>query len=223
MRPLRKIILYVTVLALLIVIFSIPVETRQGVNFVVTVRKIPLYVKLCGFLYRGYQYKELSRQITTGIESDVDKVMAIYNWTVKNIKRPPKGFTIVDDHIWNIIVRGYGTPDQVADVFTTLASYAGYEAYWEKLQSDKASESLILSFVKINSTWYIFDVYNRRSFISGLARKLSTPYGPTYDDYLKSSDSSKSNLPIKRPDKQKIIPRLFFELKKVFIKDVKNK
>ena len=215
MKLLRKAILFLAAIVTITVVLNIPVTTKQGVNFVVSTKTIPLYAKLCGFLYRDYCYKDLSARIIKGVEGDVNKVTAIYGWTIDNIRKPPIGFPIVDDHIWDIIVRGYGTSDQAADVFTTLASYSGYEALWKKLATDKIPEKLIVSFVKINGAWHIFDVYNKIPFIEDENRKLSTPYGAAYSDYLEGLDFSTFSLTIKRPDKQKIVPRIIFEVKKI--------
>ena len=117
--------------------------------------------------------------------------MAIYNWTVANIKRPPKDFPIVDDHIWDIIVRRYGGNDQIADVFTTLVSYAGYEAFWEKLKPAGAERALVLSFVRIGKEWKAFDLYYNRYFLRDEDLGQPTPWGTAYNDYMRSIDKAK--------------------------------
>src|SRR3990167_3576586 len=149
MKIIRRLLLSMLAIGALFVFLNFPLNTRQGIDGVVMARKIPLYAKFCGYFYRDYQYRELSRGITGSLTGDPEKVMAIYNWTVDNIRKKPAGFPTVDDHIWDIVVRGYGGNDQMADVFTTLASYAGYEAFWEKLSPHPGSKPLILSFVKI--------------------------------------------------------------------------
>lgn len=200
-------------MAVIAVVFNIPTTTKQSINFAVTAKRIPFYVKLCGFLYRDYQYKELSRSITEGAEGDMDKIMAVYAWTIKNIKRQPEDFAIVDDHIWYIIVRGYGLAEQMADVFTILASYAGYDAF---RFANGVSRNLVLSFVKIDDTWYMFDIYNKKFFASEEDLKIPTPHGLTYGEHLKKIDKKYFNKHITRADKQKILPRIIYELKKLF-------
>ena len=216
MRFFKKVAEYSLVLAVTILIFNIPATTRQGINGILFVRKIPLYVKTCGFLYRDYQYKALSRHITNGIKGDIDKIKALYDWTIDNIKRKPEGFPVVDDHIWDIIVRRYGASGQMTDVFTTLASYAGYEAFWDILLINNVPGGPILSFVKIGDRWYVFDILNKKSFMIAENSELPTPYGPTYAEYLKTIDKAKFNSCIRRPDKQKISTRLRYEFKKMF-------
>jgi hypothetical protein len=215
MKALKISTKYILILTIAILIFNIPVTTRQGIDGELFVRKIPLYAKTCGFLYRDYQYKALSRQITSDIENDTDKVRAIYDWTIANIRKVPEGFPGVDDHIWDIIVRRYGCSDQLADVFTTLTSYAGYEAFWKKLRLAGIGGGLVLSFVKIDNKWRIFDVYHKKSFMKKEELSLPTPCGPTYTEYLKTMDKSKFNSCIRRSDEQKIFPRIIYEFQKI--------
>ena len=84
--------------------------------------------------------------------------MALFDWTRTNIRDTPEGFPIIDDHVWHIIVRGYGEDDQKAAVFTTLATYAGVPAFW--MLSEDASRELPLSFAWIDRQWTLFDVAN---------------------------------------------------------------
>ena len=134
---------------------------------------------------------------------------------IENIKNQPKGFRVVDDHIWDIIVRGYGSSDQLSDVFTTLANYAGYEAFWENLYTDKTRKGLILSFVKIDNKWHIFDVYNKKCFMDSKNLALPTPCGLTYVEYLSKMDKTKFKSSIRRAGKQKTFSRFIYEIKKL--------
>ena len=217
MKLLKRLAICISVLAITAFLLNVPVTTRQGINGKITVKLIPLYVKTCGFLYRDYQYKALSSRITNNIEDDTGKIIAIYNWTVMNIKEPPKGFKIVDNHIWNIVIRGYGTADQMADVFTTLASYVGYEAFWKDTYADKTPGRLILSFVKIKNEWYVFDILNKKSFMDEKELAAPAPYGLPYREYLSTIDERVFNKRIRRPDEQKIFPRIVYELQKLVL------
>lgn len=203
MRLCRKILIFIAIIAASIIILNIPVTMRQGLNGDVAEKKIPLYVKACGFIYRDYQYGALAKEITSGITGDKDKITAIYEWTVKNIKRHPAGFDIKDDHIWDIIARSYGSSDQQADVFTTLASYAGYEAFWAIADPKDGKKPLVLSFVSMKGEWYMFDVHNQIPYMSKA----------DYLEYMQSlgRDIFKHGL-IRRADKQKAFGRLLFEI-----------
>ena len=213
MRQIKKIAVFLVVCVLIGAVLHIPLNTKQGVGFRVTTKKIPLYAKCCGFFYRDYQYRALSRSITKGVTGDSEKVMAVYSWTVENIRPKPEDFPAIDDHIWNIIIRRYGLADQMADVFTTLASYSGYDAFFA---SPKVSRYLMLSFVKLDGEWRMFDVYNEKAFITDNDLELSTPHGLTYKEALDRIDRGEFKSRIRRADKQKFIPRVIYEIKKLF-------
>lgn len=85
--------------------------------------------------------------------------MKLMEWTHQNIRRIPAGFPVIDDHVWNIIIRGYGAYDQSADVFSTLCNYAGVEAFYILIPSTGEGGKLPLSFVKLNGRWAAFDSY----------------------------------------------------------------
>ena len=112
-----------------------PVTTKQGVNFEVSAHRLPLYLKAFEFLDRNAQYRQLANEITLGAAKDQARVLAVFNWTARRIQPAPEGWPVVDDHILNIIIRGYGTSDQRADVFATLATYAGVPAFWQKVKA----------------------------------------------------------------------------------------
>ena len=121
-------------LLIIIVIFLfifVKAETKQGVNFNVYTYKIPLYLKLMGLFERDFEYKRIAKRICGTEKSEKVIVMRILDWTDKFIvKQFPESFPIYDDHIFNIIKRGYGTGDQRIDVATTLSTYAGVRAFW---------------------------------------------------------------------------------------------
>ena len=128
----------------------------------------------------------------------------------------PKGFPSIDDHVWDIVIRRYGGTDQMADVFTTLAGYIGHEAFFEGLRISEAEEALVLSFVRIDNEWHMFDVYNKRPFISIEDLTIPTPYGLTYGEYLESMDKTLFQRRIRRPGKQAPFTRIIYEVRKIF-------
>jgi len=129
---------------------------------------MPLYIKIIEFIDRDYQYGKLVKAICQGLDYDKEKVMAIFEWTHKNIKSNiPKDWPIVDDHVWNIILRGYGTDDQFSDVFTTLCTYAGVPSFRGWISPKENSQARIaISFVKLDNRWVIFDPYYKIYFIN---------------------------------------------------------
>jgi len=140
------------------------VSTRQGVNFAVSRHSVPLYVKVLDFLHRDAHYRLLARQITAGVSSDQARVLAVFDWTRRHIRPTPKGWPIVDDHILDIIIRGHGVEDQMADVFCTLTTYAGAPAFWKPLRDAPEGAGLVLSFAKTEGAWRVFDVAHGVAF-----------------------------------------------------------
>jgi hypothetical protein len=147
----------------LVGVANIPTTTYQGVNFIVSPRTLPAYVKALDFVDRDANYRGLARQIVGQSSSDEARLRAVFDWTRANIRDTPAGFPVVDDHVWHIIVRGYGEDDQKADVFTTLLTYAGVPAYWIFIGP---RPELALSFVKMAGVWRVVDVGNGVMFRS---------------------------------------------------------
>lgn len=106
-----------------------PVHTTQGINFHVTASRLPLYMKLLRFVARDAEYRLLAADVTRGSRDEEEKLLRLLRWVRTHIQaRIPEGMPIVDDHVWHIIIRGYGAPDQLADVLATLCVYAGLPA-----------------------------------------------------------------------------------------------
>src|SRR3989338_4799917 len=103
--------LLITVIAILAAaaVWNFPVTYRMGIDGNLYVKKIPLYAKASGFLYRDWMYKDIVKEIVRDAGTDEEKVMAIFRWTVENVKRGiPPGMKVFDDHPLNIIIRQYG-------------------------------------------------------------------------------------------------------------------
>lgn len=147
-----------TLAALAAFVLTRQVTTRQGVNHTVTEHRVPLYVKATDFVNRSVQYEQIATRVAGDLPSAESRVLAIFEWTCRNIRPTPEGLPVVDDHILNIITRGYGQPDQQADVFATLATYAGVPAFWETLRLRESRGSLILAFARVGGRWRVFDV-----------------------------------------------------------------
>lgn len=144
----------------LVLVANIPVTTTQGINFEVSEHRLPLYLKAFEFLDRDAQYGQLAGEVTSGAASDEERVQAVFNWTARRIQPAPVGWTVVDDHILNIIIRGYGVNDQRADVFATLLTYAGVPAFWQKVRTPHTRDGLILTFARVDGKWVVLDVAN---------------------------------------------------------------
>ena len=207
----RRSIVIAFICAAFLIGLNIPVPTRQGVNYKVRVYKIPLYIKMIEFISRDYRYAQLSGEITSGKGSDKEKVMAILEWVRANIKTDfPSEWPIYDNHILNIIIRGYGASDQIADVFTTLCAYSGLPAGWARIILPDQEKSLVLSLVKMDGKWRVFDVFRYTWFINDTGDIAST------DDIL--SDRYKNDA--QRPGEAGFAYKEYFKYMEAYIKDI---
>ena len=224
------IILIISGIWLFLILANQEVTVNRSTNFQVKKIKIPLYLKILDFIDRHYNYRELVKQITFGAKTDQERIMRIFKWTHENIRKAPEGLPIIDDHVWHIIIRGYGVDDQVADVFTTLCNYAGTDAFFSWIKAANQAHRIPLSFVKMKGRWVVLDPHNGNYFKStrgGLAAieeiikgdwlieniYSSNAPGVSYAQYLKNL------IPIKdvnliRANIQSPFNRLKFEIKK---------
>jgi hypothetical protein len=126
----------------------------------VSTHRIPLYRKALDFVERSAEYERLAREATAGASSDEAKALAAFAWTRAHVRPTLDGMPIVDDHILNIVTRGHGMPDQQADVFATLITYAGVPAFWRSLKAPGMRRGVLLTFVQIGGDFRVFDVAN---------------------------------------------------------------
>ena len=156
-RAWRRVLAAAIVLAAIIAFANVPFTTLRGVNYVVTPRTLSFYEKTLDFLDRDVNYRRLAAEVTAGAATETAKAKAVFDWTRANIKSTPQELPVIDDHIWHIIIRGYGQPDQKADVFTAVLSYAGVPAYWIFIGP---RPEMPLSFVRVDGRWRVADVEN---------------------------------------------------------------
>jgi hypothetical protein len=236
MKALNKKYIAVSIAIILaIAAANIRVSIICGVNHRYREVRMPLYVKWTQFLARHYEYERIAREITRRCLTDEEKVLAILEWTRANVRQgAPQGMPLVDDHILNIIIRGYGTSDQLQDVFTTLCFYAGMPAFWDKAYDKAHKVWYPISYVRLNGRWRVFDAYygkyfkNSKGEIASVEDMISDrsilrggdiadmtycgiPYAEFYDD-LKPVNTNRTL----RPEKQMPLRRFIFEVKKIF-------
>jgi transglutaminase-like putative cysteine protease len=225
---LRRLALWAIGLAALVGVANVPTTTSQGVNYVVSTRTLPAYVKVLDFADRDANYKRLAREIAGRAPSDEARLRAVFDWTRANIRDTPSGFPVVDDHVWHIIIRGYGQDDQKADVFTTLLTYAGVPAYWIFIGP---RPELTLSLVEIEGKWRAIDVPNGIMFKApdgqlatveqiSAERQLVVRQGPErYHgvEYIRYFDRFQApTVPdITRAEMQMVWPRVWFNVKRL--------
>lgn len=148
------------------IILNKEVSIQQGRDSRLYKIKMPLYMKIMDFLTRGNRYVLLVKRIVKDCKTDSEKLEALFNWTATNIRPVPDGFPIVDDHVDNIIIRGYGTDDQSADVFTTLAAFAGFKSgmYLTRIYPENYLHAV--SLVELNERMLLFDTYYKFYFLN---------------------------------------------------------
>lgn len=139
-------------------VLTLPTTTRQGVNYQVTTYRIPAYVKTIDFLHRHHQYRLIAARACAGSTSNQQCLLRLLDWTHNNIRPVPDGWPIVDDHPLHIAIRGYGTDDQMADIFTTLATYAGIPSFFKFLLDPASGRRLVLTFARLADRWIVLDV-----------------------------------------------------------------
>ena len=212
----------------LIVIGRWPVTTRLGIDYQWSSQRIPLYEKAVNFLSRDLQIRRLAREITAGASSQGEKLLRIFSWVTTTIRPVPEGFPVVDDHIFHIIVRGYGAEDQRTEAFVTLAGYAGFQARVARLEPPHSPGNfLFVALVRCGTKTYVFDVNHRILFrdehdhLADVDQLLVTPqlvdaaaqglvvHGVPYHQYFLGLDRAKVS---SRTQAQQLWPRVKQEL-----------
>jgi hypothetical protein len=135
------------------------VTILQGVDYKVSRITLPLYLKVLNFYYRHYNYKWLAKRITGHLDTKEDKILRLFHWTHETIKRQPESLPVMDSHVWDVYVRGYGVSDNFHDLFTTLCNYIGADAFFTALYIKDSGRKLLLSFVRIKGGLVAFDPY----------------------------------------------------------------
>lgn len=212
-------------------LLAMPVSTRQGIDYAITVQRLPLYVKAFRFMDRDREYRRLTGEALQGAVSDGERVLALYRWTRAHVRPTPEGFPIVDDHILHIIIRGYGQPDQAADVFTMLSTYAGLPAFWRRVRLQPKDPGVVLSFVRLADGWTVFDVAQGLAFVDQRGRPMPleallgqptlittvaagrSPNVSSYRSYLERAQPVVPP-PVLRAQMQMPWPRLAYEVKR---------
>jgi hypothetical protein len=135
------------------------VTMLQGVDGKVLKITLPLYLKVLNFYDRHLNYKWLARQITGHLDTGEDKILRLFHWTHETIKPQPESLPVMDGHVWDVYIRGYGDSANFHDLFSTLCNYIGVDAFFTRFYARDTS-SINLSIVRIKRGWVVFDPYN---------------------------------------------------------------
>ena len=193
----KSLLFFITIFLIssgLLYVSNIKTTYLQGINYEVHSVEIPLYFKLLAFINRHVSYKLLAERIINNeVDDEKTKVLKLFKWTNNNIRKVPEGFPIVDDHAWHIIIRGYGTDDQSADVFTVLCNYSGFDAFFSWSYNEDKTSRIPFSFVFYNNNWVVFDSYHGNYFIKKKGDFAST-------DDIKKGDWTLKTIDVDSPD-----------------------
>lgn len=223
-----------------VLILNTETNTQQCINYKCHANKIPLYLKLLNFFDRHYNYTHLTKTIIKDAATDEERMMKLFSWTRQSIKDMPEGFPVIDDHVWHIIVRGYGSSEQLQDVFTTLCNYIGLSAFFDAIFTPMRRNKKIVSFVCIDKKWLVFDAYegvyfkNSENQLAGIDELIDGDWhavGITgkiqsadmykgYFEYLNQIDYGRSIF--SRSAIQSPLRRLMFWLKEILYKSKKT-
>lgn len=213
------------------IVLNIPVATRQGINFKVRTLEIPLYIKVIEFIDRDYHYRRLVREITENQSTSEAKTIAILDWVKENIRDVPEGFDIIDDHVLDIIIRRYGSSDQMTDVFTTLCAYSRVPAFRSLLKLTTGDENMPIAYVKLKGKWRVFDVHHNAYFlnregeiasvediisdVSIVKAKGIKTKGVAYEEFFRDLEPIEKDF-ISKEQKQMPLYRIVYEVKSLF-------
>ena len=193
-RYLIPIIVFLLFLCL-IALLNKKVTSLRGVDYKVSRTTLPLYLKVLNFYDRHYNYKWLAKRITGHLDTREDKILRLFHWTHETIKPQPESLPIMDSHVWDVYVRGYGVSDNFHDLFSTLCNYIGADAFFTELYVGD-TRSINMSFVRIKRGWVVFDPYNGIYFRNNTG-DLSTIEDINEQDWhivkLSQTDISKAN------------------------------
>jgi hypothetical protein len=141
-----------------VAIASMPTKRLVGIDKVVSEETLPLWLKAFNFIDRDFNLDRAAAALLSEVEGDEARAMTALRWTRENVRPQPADLKTRDDHVWYVVIRGYGESDQQADVFTTLLTYAGVPAYWMLIGTPP--RELPVSYVKVAGEWRVFDVAN---------------------------------------------------------------
>jgi hypothetical protein len=227
MNSMRRPFILILGIVLLGIITHWPVQTRVGVDYEWSERPILFYEKVTNFFSRHFQTKYLVSNLLEEVDYPEDQVQLLFAWSRDHIRSTPPGFPVVDDHVWHIIVRGYGATDQRTEAFALLASYAGYPATVGVMRIPGTASGLIVALVKIDQLVHVFDVERGIVFLDedgqliDAARLATAPEvvrsitngveiaGRSYEHYVPSLLNL--DLTFNRMELQKPWPRLKYE------------
>jgi hypothetical protein len=220
----KKLAAAAAILAVLVVLAEWPVTTLVGYNYHVTTKRWTLLEKSVAFVSREQALRRITAEVAGNGGTQEQRLLRMYDWVVTNIRPVPPGMPVVDDHVLNIFIRGYGATDQRAEALAALASYDGMPASTIALGKDPKRKVLQLTVVRVGDRVLLLDVNNHIVFrnpageLATLNDLLANPSiieaagagvivdGVPYPEHFQRlGDASPTYV---RMEKQRLLPRL---------------
>jgi hypothetical protein len=131
-------------------------------------KRITLYEKSVHFISRHLAMERLTREITRGKAADTEKAEAIQAWVAEKVllQEAAGALPVIDDHPHFIVVRGYGTREQRADLFSILCGYAGIPAGMYRLVHPRSRKVMVLAIARLSGRFYLFDPGSDNRFLT---------------------------------------------------------
>jgi hypothetical protein len=143
-----------------VLVGMIPTVSKEGIGGAVKFHRIPLWEKVAKFYLRHVEFERWAKEAAGGETDPQQRVLRLMDWTIQQVRHRPPELPLIDDHISHIILRHYGNDGQQAEVFTALTSYTGNEGRWEAYTPPWAKRRVVLSFVRSDEGWWVFDLWN---------------------------------------------------------------
>jgi hypothetical protein len=212
----------------LVIVAVQPTTSEVYIDFEPATITQPLYAKVLAFVDRDVQMRQLAARVVGDAVDAEEKAERILRWTHTNIRPTPPGMPIVDDHVLNIVIRGYGQIDQGADVFANLATYAGMPGGLVYSKRPDGRNHYAFGVIRIDGADRVFDVREGRALRDrdgrlasvaelradpSMLRDLPPPAGANGVPYPVLVASLETGT-IRRPSNQMPVSRLMDELAK---------
>lgn len=149
--------------------FTAMSSTRQAINYEVKEIPLPLHLKTMQFMTRFANYHWLLDRLLDGNESELETVRKLQTWAYTAIRPQPESLPVIDDHVWDIVVRGYGKPDQRVDVIATLCNLSDIPAMPILAKRNNEDGLTLLAFRHIGQ-WCFSDPARDVFFMTGEGR-----------------------------------------------------
>lgn len=112
-------------------------------------------LRLLDFSYRELSYRYVAEQITNATDSETI-TRATVDYVNRNVYLPPNA-PVIDDDPWDVLLRGNGYCDQLAQLSAALLNKRGIPARWIALRNASNDEPHAVLEVLVGNRWEVFD------------------------------------------------------------------